>query len=52
MYIGNSATATTINRSTSAMTINADSFLRFRIDSSLIVPGTLRCFTFTKTYTY
>ena len=50
MYIGDSATATTLTHSTSAMTINADSFLRFRIDSSLVVPGTLRCFTFQKKY--
>ena len=52
MYIGNSATATTLVYNTSAMTINADSFLRFRIDSSLVVPGTLRCFYFNKTSTY
>lgn len=52
MYIGNSATATTLTTSTSAITINADSFLRFRIDSSLVVHGTVRCFTFQKTYIY
>ena len=50
MYIGNSVNATTITTSTSEITINADSFLRFKIDSSLA--GTLRCFTFTKTYIY